>query len=91
MYVGENEVATLPKVGMVARYHEKSAVSSKTFGKQDSPSLRAEKGVTGNMNTPQSRSRPSFQIPAIIPGRDGDDAKAYLERHIADKINESTS
>jgi len=34
---------------------------------------------------------PAVKIPAIIPGRDGDDAKAYLERHIAEKINESKS
>jgi hypothetical protein len=28
-------------------------------------------------------------VPAIIPGHDGDDAKPYLEKHVAGKINES--
>ena len=34
---------------------------------------------------------PNVLIPAIIPGQDGDDAKPYLEKHVAEKINESQS
>lgn len=32
---------------------------------------------------------PNVPVPAIIPGKDGDDAKPYLEKHVAGKINES--
>lgn len=30
-------------------------------------------------------------VRAIIPGKDGDDAKPYLEKHVAEKIDESRS
>ena len=47
------------------------------------------KHVPGGKGSHRKFAHPSVKIPAIIPGQDGDDAKPYLERHIADKINES--
>lgn len=47
--------------------------------------------VPGGKGSHRKFTHPAVKIPAIIPGRDGDDAKAYLERHIAEKINESKS
>ncbi len=47
--------------------------------------------VQGGKGSHRKFTHPAVKIPAIIPGRDGDDAKAYLERHIAEKINESKS
>ncbi len=67
--------------------HGKSATSSKTFAKRDSPSPP----VPGGKGSHRKFEHPAVKIPAIIPGRDGDDAKIYLERHIAEKINESKS
>ena len=45
----------------------------------------------GGKGSHRKFTHPSVKIPAIIPGRDADDAKAYLERHIAGKIHESKS
>jgi len=45
----------------------------------------------GGKGSHRKYEHPAVKIPAIIPGSDGDDAKAYLERHIAAKINESKS
>ena len=45
----------------------------------------------GGKGSHRKFSHPAVTIPAIIAGRDGDDAKAYMERHIADKITESKS
>ena len=45
----------------------------------------------GGKGSHRKYEHPAVRIPAIIPGRDGDDAKPYLERHIAEKITESNS
>ena len=57
----------------------------------------------GGKGSHRKYEHPAVKIPAIIPGRDGDgdgngngngngdDAKAYLERPIGEKINESKS
>jgi len=45
----------------------------------------------GGKGSHRKFAHPAVRIPAIIPGRDGDDAKVYLERHIAEKIRESQS
>jgi predicted RNA binding protein YcfA (HicA-like mRNA interferase family) len=47
--------------------------------------------VPGGKGSHRKFSHPAVKIPAIIPGRDGDDAKPYLERHITEKIEESKS
>jgi predicted RNA binding protein YcfA (HicA-like mRNA interferase family) len=47
--------------------------------------------TSGGKESHRKYEHPAVKIPAIIPGGDGDDAKAYLERHIAEKINESKS
>jgi predicted RNA binding protein YcfA (HicA-like mRNA interferase family) len=47
--------------------------------------------VPGGKGSHRKYSHPNVKIPAIIPGRDGDDAKPYLERHVVEKINESQS
>jgi predicted RNA binding protein YcfA (HicA-like mRNA interferase family) len=47
--------------------------------------------VPGGKGSHRKYSHPSVKVPAIIPGREGDDAKPYLERHVAEKINESRS
>ena len=47
--------------------------------------------VPGGKGSHRKFSHPNVPVPAIIPGRDGDDAKPYLERHIAEKITESKS
>lgn len=45
--------------------------------------------VPGGKGSHRKFAHPNVVVPAIIPGQDGDDAKPYLERHIAEKINES--
>ena len=70
-------------MGMVWRCHGKSDDLVKDL---------REAGFTlapGGKGSHRKFAHPAVKIPAIIPGRDGDDAKAYLERHIAEKINES--
>jgi predicted RNA binding protein YcfA (HicA-like mRNA interferase family) len=47
--------------------------------------------VPGGKGSHRKFSHPGVKIPAIIPGRDGDDTKPYLERHITEKIEESKS
>ncbi len=47
--------------------------------------------VPGGKGSHRKYGHPAVKIPAIIPGRDGDDAKPYLERHVSEKINESQS
>jgi predicted RNA binding protein YcfA (HicA-like mRNA interferase family) len=47
--------------------------------------------VQGGKGSHRKFTHPAVKIPAIIPGRDGDDARAYLERYIAEKISESKS
>jgi predicted RNA binding protein YcfA (HicA-like mRNA interferase family) len=47
--------------------------------------------VPGGKGSHRKFSHPAVRIPAIIPGRDGADAKPYLERHVAEKIDESRS
>ncbi len=47
--------------------------------------------VSGGKGSHRKFSHPAVKVPAIIPGRDGDDAKPYLERHITEKIEESKS
>lgn len=47
--------------------------------------------VPGGQGSHRKFSHPAVRVPAIIPGGDGDDAKAYLERQIAGKIKESES
>ncbi len=79
------EVATLPKMGMILRVPRKIRDLLKDLRKA---------GFTlapGGKGSHRKYEHPAVKIPAIIPGRDGDDAKAYLERHIAEKINESKS
>jgi predicted RNA binding protein YcfA (HicA-like mRNA interferase family) len=46
---------------------------------------------SGGKGSHRKYEHPAVKIPVIIPGRDGDDAKAYLERHISEKITESKS
>ena len=45
--------------------------------------------VSGGKGSHRKYVHPNVSIPAIIPGKDGDDAKPYLEKHVAEKINES--
>ena len=45
--------------------------------------------VAGGKGSHRKFEHPAVKIPAIISGRDGDDAKPYQERHVADKIQES--
>ena len=45
--------------------------------------------VAGGKGSHRKFTHPRVVIPAIIPGHDGDDAKPYLEKHVAGKINES--
>ena len=47
--------------------------------------------VRGGKGSHRKFVHPNVVIPAIIPGQDGDDAKPYLENHVAEKINESKS
>ena len=47
--------------------------------------------VPGGKGSHRKFVHPKVAVPAIIPGQDGDDAKPYLEKHIAAKINESKS
>ncbi len=43
----------------------------------------------GGKGSHRKFSHSNVAVPAIIPGHDGDDAKPYLEKHVAGKINES--
>jgi predicted RNA binding protein YcfA (HicA-like mRNA interferase family) len=45
--------------------------------------------VAGGKGSHRKFAHPAVKVPAIIAGPDGDDAKAYLERHVAEKINQS--
>ena len=47
--------------------------------------------ATGGKGSHRKFEHLAVKIAAIIPGHDGDDAKAYLERPIAEKITESKS
>lgn len=47
--------------------------------------------VPGGKGSHRKYSHQNVQVPAIIPGKDGDDAKPYLERHVREKIEESKS
>jgi predicted RNA binding protein YcfA (HicA-like mRNA interferase family) len=47
--------------------------------------------VRGGKGSHRKFVHPNVVIPAIIPGHDGDDAKPYLEKHVAEKIYESKS
>ncbi len=44
--------------------------------------------VSGGKGSHRKFSANDGQVVTIIPGRDGDDAKPYLERQVQDKINE---
>ena len=44
--------------------------------------------VGGGKGSHHKFSAKNGQSVIIIPGRDGDDAKPYLERQVQDKINE---
>ncbi|MES2996577.1 MAG: type II toxin-antitoxin system HicA family toxin [Verrucomicrobiota bacterium] len=47
--------------------------------------------VPGGKGSHRKFSHPNITVPAIISGHEGDDAKPYLEKHVAEKINESKS
>ena len=47
--------------------------------------------VPGGKGSQRKFTHPQLMVPAIIPGKDGDDAKPYLEKHVAEKIDESRS
>jgi predicted RNA binding protein YcfA (HicA-like mRNA interferase family) len=47
--------------------------------------------VPGGKGSHRKLTHPKVHVPAIIPGKEGDDAKPYLERHVRDKIAESQS
>ena len=47
--------------------------------------------VPGGKGSHRKLDHPNVNVPAIIPGKDGDDAKPYLERHVREKIEESKS
>lgn len=47
--------------------------------------------VPGGKGSHRKFTHPQIMVPAIIPGKDGDDAKPYLEKHVAEKIDESKS
>ena len=82
---GQIEVAALPKKSRVPRVPRKIRDLLKDLRKA---------GFTlapGGKGSHRKFEHPAVKIPAIIPGRDGDDAKIFLERHIAEKINESKS
>jgi len=79
------EVAALPKMGRVLQVPRKIRDLLKDLRKAGFVLVEGGKGSHRKFN------HPAVRIPAIIPGRDGDDAKAYLERHVAEKINESKS
>jgi predicted RNA binding protein YcfA (HicA-like mRNA interferase family) len=81
----ERSLAALPKKSRVPRVPWKIRDLLKDLRKA---------GFTlapGGKGSHRKFEHPAVKIPAIIPGRDGDDAKAYLERHIAETINESKS
>jgi len=44
--------------------------------------------VSGGKGSHRKFSAKGGQVVMIVPGRDGDDAKPYLERQVQDKINE---
>jgi len=44
--------------------------------------------VSGGKGSPRKFSAENGQVIMIVPGRDGDDAKGYLERQVQEKINE---
>ncbi|MES2657854.1 MAG: type II toxin-antitoxin system HicA family toxin [Verrucomicrobiota bacterium] len=44
---------------------------------------------SGGKGSHRKFTHPNVAVPAIIPGHDSDDAKPYLEKHVAGKINES--
>ncbi len=79
------EVAALPKMGRVLQVPRKIRDLLRDLRKAGFVLVQGGKG------SHRKFTHPAVKIPAIIPGRDGDDAKAYLERHIAEKINESKS
>jgi predicted RNA binding protein YcfA (HicA-like mRNA interferase family) len=47
--------------------------------------------VSGGKGSHRKFAHRNVLVPAIIPGHDGDDAKPYLEKHVAEKIAESKS
>ena len=47
--------------------------------------------VPGGKGSHRKFTHPKVMVPAIVPGKDGDDAKPYLEKHVAEKIDESRS
>lgn len=44
--------------------------------------------VPGGKGSHRKFSAKDGQVIMIVPGRDGDDAKGYLERQVQEKINE---
>lgn len=47
--------------------------------------------VSGGKGSHRKFSAKGGLVVTIIPGRDGDDAKPYLEQQVRDKINETQS
>ncbi|MEO5714738.1 MAG: type II toxin-antitoxin system HicA family toxin [Luteolibacter sp.] len=47
--------------------------------------------VSGGKGSHRKFSAKDGQVVMIVPGRDGDDAKGYLERQVQEKINEIQS
>jgi predicted RNA binding protein YcfA (HicA-like mRNA interferase family) len=47
--------------------------------------------IPGGKGSHRKFVHPNVPIPAIIPGKEGDDAKPYLEKHVAEKIRETNS
>ena len=45
--------------------------------------------VPGGKGSHRKFDHPNVQVPAVLPGHDGDDAKPYLEKQVAAKIAES--
>lgn len=78
----ERSLAVLPKKSMVFRVPRKIRDLLKDLRKAGFVL------VSGGKGSHRKFSAKDGQIVTIIPGRDGDDAKPYLERQVQDKINE---
>jgi predicted RNA binding protein YcfA (HicA-like mRNA interferase family) len=78
----ERSLAVLPKKSMVSRVPRKIRDLLKDLRKAGFVL------VSGGKGSHRKFSANDGQVVTIIPGRDGDDAKPYLERQVQDKINE---